>query len=213
MSRNTLQNPGNCGFSFEGMSAMQLLEELRTQPVPIAVVVDEYGSIKGLVTASDILAAIAGDFSDTVIERWPGRDGSGCMAGTGRPAVNGTGTAAGHRGRVNPRLLYGRRAGSRSARPHPQTRHGVLLAWLDLRGGKLWTDAALPACWSGGRWRTAMTIPVDEVEERHCPFQNSWKRHGSRFQISGDARRALRLPSKVVEVRQLIIPSGASATI
>ncbi|HEX7720413.1 MAG TPA: CBS domain-containing protein, partial [Woeseiaceae bacterium] len=52
----------------EGMSAMQVLEELRTQPVPLAVVVDEYGSIEGLVTVSDILAAIAGDFSDTVVE-------------------------------------------------------------------------------------------------------------------------------------------------
>jgi CBS domain containing-hemolysin-like protein len=52
----------------EGMSAMQVLEQLRTQPVPLAVVVDEYGSIEGLVTVSDILAAIAGDFSDTVDE-------------------------------------------------------------------------------------------------------------------------------------------------
>jgi CBS domain containing-hemolysin-like protein len=52
----------------EGMSAMQVLEQLRTQPVPLAVVVDEYGSIEGLVTISDILAAIAGDFSDTVDE-------------------------------------------------------------------------------------------------------------------------------------------------
>jgi CBS domain containing-hemolysin-like protein len=52
----------------EGMSAMQVLEQLRTQPVPLAVVVDEYGSTEGLVTVSDILAAIAGDFSDTMDE-------------------------------------------------------------------------------------------------------------------------------------------------
>jgi CBS domain containing-hemolysin-like protein len=52
----------------EGMSAMQVLEQLRTQTVPLAVVVDEYGSIEGLVTVSDILAAIAGDFSDTMDE-------------------------------------------------------------------------------------------------------------------------------------------------
>jgi CBS domain containing-hemolysin-like protein len=52
----------------EGMSAMQVLEQLRTQSVPLAVVVDEYGSIEGIVTVSDILAAIAGDFSDTMDE-------------------------------------------------------------------------------------------------------------------------------------------------
>jgi CBS domain containing-hemolysin-like protein len=52
----------------EGMSAMHVLEQLRAQTVPLAVVVDEYGSIEGLVTVSDILAAIAGDFSDTVDE-------------------------------------------------------------------------------------------------------------------------------------------------
>ena len=52
----------------EGMSAMQVLEQLRTQPVPLAVIVDEYGGIEGVVTVADILAAIAGDFRDTADE-------------------------------------------------------------------------------------------------------------------------------------------------
>lgn len=50
----------------EGATAMGVLEQLRRHPVPLAIVVDEYGSIEGLVTVNDILAAIAGDFVDTV---------------------------------------------------------------------------------------------------------------------------------------------------
>ncbi|HEX5788102.1 MAG TPA: TerC family protein [Woeseiaceae bacterium] len=49
----------------EGMSAMQVLDQLRRHPVPLAVVVDEYGSVEGLVTVADILAAIVGDLADT----------------------------------------------------------------------------------------------------------------------------------------------------
>jgi CBS domain containing-hemolysin-like protein len=49
----------------ESTNALQALEHLRQHPIPIAVVVDEYGSIEGLVTANDLLAAIAGDLVDT----------------------------------------------------------------------------------------------------------------------------------------------------
>ncbi|MEX2494880.1 MAG: TerC family protein [Woeseia sp.] len=52
----------------EGLSTMQALEQLRNHPVPLAVVVDEYGSIEGLVTVTDLLAAIVGDLSDTADE-------------------------------------------------------------------------------------------------------------------------------------------------
>ena len=50
----------------EGMSSLDALEALRQHPVPVAVVVDEYGSVMGLVTTSDLLAAIAGELFDTV---------------------------------------------------------------------------------------------------------------------------------------------------
>lgn len=49
----------------EGITALRVLERIREHPIPLAVVVDEYGSVEGLVTANDLLAAIAGDLADT----------------------------------------------------------------------------------------------------------------------------------------------------
>jgi CBS domain containing-hemolysin-like protein len=49
----------------EGTSALNVLEMLRQQAVPLAIVIDEYGSIKGIVTTSDLLAAIAGEVADS----------------------------------------------------------------------------------------------------------------------------------------------------
>ncbi|MBL8259568.1 MAG: TerC family protein [Candidatus Competibacteraceae bacterium] len=53
-------------FVHERLNALQVLEQLRQHPIPLAVVMDEYGGVKGLVTAIDILASIAGDLVDTV---------------------------------------------------------------------------------------------------------------------------------------------------
>ena len=49
----------------ESTTALQALERIREHPIPLAVVVDEYGGVEGLVTANDLLAAIAGDLADT----------------------------------------------------------------------------------------------------------------------------------------------------
>ncbi|MBD8871953.1 TerC family protein [Rhodanobacter sp. DHB23] len=48
----------------ESLSVLRLIEEFRRSPLQVALVVDEYGSVLGLVTPADVLASIAGEFSE-----------------------------------------------------------------------------------------------------------------------------------------------------
>ena len=70
----------------EGTPVLRLLEMFRENPVHMAVVVDEYGVLEGIVTPTDILTAIAGEMpedatdleEDTAVRR---EDGSWLMDG------------------------------------------------------------------------------------------------------------------------------------
>jgi putative hemolysin len=55
------------------VTALDALERLKSDPLGLALVMDEYGSFEGVVTAADVLEAIVGDPSDT--ESRPGPEG------------------------------------------------------------------------------------------------------------------------------------------
>ncbi|HET6433695.1 TerC family protein [Dyella sp.] len=50
----------------ESLSVLRLIDEFRRAPLQVALVVDEYGSLLGLVTPSDVLEVIAGEFPDAL---------------------------------------------------------------------------------------------------------------------------------------------------
>ncbi|MDE8344949.1 MAG: hemolysin family protein [Acidocella sp.] len=49
----------------DSVSALEALERLRGDTLGLAIVLDEYGSFEGMVTAADVLEAIVGDAEDT----------------------------------------------------------------------------------------------------------------------------------------------------
>jgi putative hemolysin len=58
-------------FLYEGTHGLKILEMLRASGTHNAVVLDEYGSVQGLLTLTDILEAIVGDIPDRSEEEEP----------------------------------------------------------------------------------------------------------------------------------------------
>ena len=58
-------------FLYEGTHGLKILELLRTSGTHNAVVLDEYGTVQGLLTLTDILEAIVGDIPDRSDEQGP----------------------------------------------------------------------------------------------------------------------------------------------
>jgi len=58
-------------FVPEGMNALEVVERLRRDKSPVALIVDEYGTIDGMVTLTDVLEAIVGDIPALDIDGEP----------------------------------------------------------------------------------------------------------------------------------------------
>ncbi len=72
------------------VTALDALERLKTDPLGLALVLDEYGSFEGVVTAADVLQAIVGD-AEAAVRGAEGADGAeseGPMSFDGAMAVD-----------------------------------------------------------------------------------------------------------------------------
>jgi len=51
-------------FVFDGMTGSRVLERFKASGMPMAIVLDEYGSVEGVLTTNDILEALVGDLPE-----------------------------------------------------------------------------------------------------------------------------------------------------
>jgi putative hemolysin len=70
------------------VTALDALERLKTDTVGLALVMDEYGSFEGVVTAADVLHAIVGEASDDNQDGAPGPEGEASMTLDGMTPVD-----------------------------------------------------------------------------------------------------------------------------
>jgi len=69
----------------DSISVLAAVKRMKQDPIGFALVVDEYGSLEGVVSPSDVLEAIVGELADATVENAPGvasrEDGSLLMDG------------------------------------------------------------------------------------------------------------------------------------
>jgi putative hemolysin len=71
------------------VTALDALERLKSDELGLALVMDEYGSFEGVVTAADVLEAIVGDPSDSASQQAePGLDGEATLVMDGMMPVD-----------------------------------------------------------------------------------------------------------------------------
>ena len=78
-------------YVIESLPALRMIELFRTAGIHLAIVVDEYGSLEGIVTPTDILTGIAGDLPDQGDDGRAGRrPARGRLAGSSTAACRST---------------------------------------------------------------------------------------------------------------------------
>ena len=120
----------------ETIPALRMIELFRSSGTHIAMVVDEYGSLEGLVTPTDILTSIAGDLPDQGDADAPGavqrEDGSWLLDGS--LPIDAAARVLEIEGMSSDDYVTARRHDHRGARPHPRARRARHPARLVLRG-------------------------------------------------------------------------------